>query len=98
MTLTKMIRLTIHTTHKNYQNLLKTYGDLAKAKCRTLRGDYDLRYRPTTQAIGKIVQKFKKTRLVTNSEKSVHQRFARSAENTAIVSESVTEDPYVSIS
>ena len=48
--------------------------------------------RPTTQAVGKIVKK--ETEVVTNIERPVHHPFARSAE---IVSESVVEDPTVSI-
>ena len=35
--------------------------------------------------------------MVTNIEKPVHDRFARSAENITIASESVAEDPNVSI-
>ena len=35
--------------------------------------------------------------MVTNIERPVHHRFARSAENIAIVSESVNEDLNVSI-
>ena len=35
--------------------------------------------------------------MVTNIERPVHHRFARYAENIAIVSESVAEDPNVSI-
>ena len=64
---------------------------------RALRGDYGLHNRPTTQAIGKIVKEFKKTGVVTNLERPVHHRFACSAEIIAIVSESVVEDPNVSI-
>ena len=33
--------------------------------------------------------------MVTNIERPVHYRFARSAENIAVVSESVAEDPNV---
>ena len=49
------------------------------------------------QAIGKNVEEFEKTELFTNIERTVHHRFARSAENIAIVSESLAEDPNVSI-
>ena len=35
--------------------------------------------------------------MVTNIEKPIHHRFARSAENIAIVSKTVAEDPNVSI-
>ena len=57
---------------------------------------YGLHNRPTTQAIGSIVKKFEETR-VTNIERSVHHCFVRSTELIAIVSESVAEDPNVSI-
>ena len=49
------------------------------------------------QAIGKIVKKFIETGMVTNIERPLHHRFARSAENIAIVSESFAKDPNVSI-
>ena len=49
------------------------------------------------QTIGKMVKKFEKTWVVTNIEGPVHHRFARSAKNISIVSESVAEDPNVSI-
>ena len=68
--------LNYHTTHKNYQNFYY----------RALRGDYGLHNHPITQAIGKIVKKFEETVVVTNIERPVHHRVARSAENTAIVS------------
>ena len=48
--------------------------------------------RPTMQAIGNIVKKFEETGVVTNIERSVHHRFACSAQNIAIVSENVVED------
>ena len=47
--------------------------------------------------MGKIVKKFEETGKVANIERLVHHRFARVAENIAIVSESVSEDPTVSI-
>ena len=53
--------------------------------------------RPTTQAIARIVKKFEETGVVTSIERAVRHRFARSAENIAIVSESVAEGPNVSI-
>ena len=59
----------------------------------TLRGDYGLHNRPTTQAIGKIVKKFEITRVVANIERPVHHRFACFPENIAIVSEYVGGDP-----
>ena len=43
------------------------------------------------------MKKLEKTRVVTNIERYMYHRFARSAENFAIVSESVAEDPNVSI-
>ena len=64
---------------------------------RALRGYYGLYNRPTTQATGKIVKKFVETGVVTNIERPGHLCFARSAENIAIVSESVAEDSNVSI-
>ena len=48
-------------------------------------------------AIDKIVKEFEETGVVTNVEGPVHHRFARSVENNAIVSESVGENPKVSI-
>ena len=61
------------------------------------RGNYGLHNRPTTQAVGNIVKKFKETGVVTNIKRLVHRRLARSAENIAFVSENVAEEPYVSI-
>ena len=78
--------------------MIKTYyenGDFATY--RALRGDYGLYNRPTTQAIGKIVKRFEETRVVINIERPVHHRFARSSQNIAIVSESVAENPDVSL-
>ena len=75
--------------------MIKTYnknGDSAKVTYCALRGDYDLHNRPPAQAIGKIVKKFEETGVVTNVERPVDHRCARSAENIAIVSESVAED------
>ena len=70
--------------------IIKTYyenGNSATATYRAL----------TTQAIEKIVKQFEETGVVTNIERPVHHRFARSSENISIVSESITEDPNVSI-
>ena len=50
-----------HLTITQRIKMIKTYyknGDSATATYRTLRGDYGLHNRPTTQAIGKIVKKF----------------------------------------
>ena len=44
------------------------------------------------------MKKFKETGLVTNIEGTVHHRFVLSAEDIAIVRESVAKDPTVSIS
>ena len=88
----KMDRLTI-TQHIK---MIKTYyknGDLPTKTYRALRVDYGLHNRPTMQAIGKIVQKFKETGVVTNIEKPVHQRFTRFTENITIVSASVRSTP-----
>ena len=81
-------------------NIIKTYyknGNSATATYRALREDCGPHNRPTMQAIEKIVQKFEETRVVTNIERPVHHRFARSTGNIAIVSGSVAEDPNVSI-
>ena len=72
-------------------------GVSATATYCALREDYGFHNRPTTQAIGKIVKKFEETEVVTNIGRHVNYRFARSPENIAIVSESVAEDPNVSI-
>ena len=65
---------------------------LHTATYRALMEDYGSHNRPTRQAIGKIVKKFGETGVVTNIEKPVHHRFARSVQNIAIVSEIVAED------
>ena len=85
-----MDRLTITQRIK----IIKTYYkncDSATATLRALRGDYGLHNRSTTKAIGKIVKKFEESEVVTNIERTVYHRFARSAENIAIVSESVAD-------
>ena len=87
-----MHRLTVTQRIK----IMKTYyrnADSATARYRGLRGDYGLHNRPTTQAIGEIVKKSEETGMVTNI---VHHRFACSAKNIAIVSESIAEDLNVS--
>ena len=91
-----MDRLTITQCTK----IIKTYfenGDPTAAMYHASRGDYGLRNRPPMQAIGEIVKKFEEARLVSNIERPVHHRFARSAENIAYASENVSEDPNVSI-
>ena len=88
LTLTKIDCLIISQRIK----IIKTYYkkcDSATATYRALRGDYDVHNRLSTQAIGKIVTKFEETRVVTNIERLVYHRFARSAENIAVVSESM---------
>ena len=84
LTITQRIQI-IKTYYENSDSVTATY--------RTLRGDYDLYNRRTTQAIGKIVQKFEGSGVFTNIEGHVHHCFARSAENIAIVSESIAEGP-----
>ena len=96
LSLTKMDRLTI-TQHIK---IIKTYyknSDFTPAAYRLIRGDYGLHNRSTTQVIGKIGKKLEETGVVTNIERPVHHRFARSTENIPIVNESVTEDQNVSI-
>ena len=88
----KMNLLTI-TKHIKIIKIYYKNGDAATSTYRTLKGDYG----PTTQAIGKIVKIFKETAVVTNIERPVHYRFGRSAKNIAVVSESVAENPNVSI-
>ena len=87
LTITQRIKM-IRTYYKN--------GDSATATYRDIRGDYGLLNRSTTQAIGRIVKIFDETGMVTNIERPVYYRFARSAENIAFVSESFAEDPNVS--
>ena len=62
-----------------------------------LRRDYNLHNRPNTQAIGKIAMKFEETGVAANIKRPVHHRFALFTKNIAIVSESVAEEPNVSI-
>ena len=86
LTLTKIDCLTITQRIK----ISKTYyknSESATATYRAVRGDYGLHNRPTTQAIDKIVKKFKQTGVVTNIKRPVHHRFARSAEKISILSE-----------
>ena len=44
-----------------------------------------------------MVKKFEETGVIKNIKRPLHHRFARSAENIAIVSEIVNEDSNVSI-
>ena len=88
-----LISHTLLITKSYYKN-----SDSAIATYRVLISSYGSHNRPTMQAIGKIVKKSEETAVITNIEKCVHHRFARSGENIAIVSESVALDPNVSIS
>ena len=96
LTLTKIDRLTITQRIEILKTCYKN-GDSALATYCAFRGDYGLHNRTTKQVIGKIVKKFEKTGVVTNLERSIHHRSVRSAENIVIVSESIAEDPNVSI-
>ena len=82
LTLTKILHLTITQGTKIIKIDCKNYDS-------ALRGDYGLYNRPSTQAIGKIVKRFEETGVTTNIER--HYRFARSAENIAVVSGGVVE-------
>ena len=88
LTITQRIKIT-KTYYKN--------GDSATGSYRALRWDYGLYNRLAAQAIGKIGKKFVETEVIAKIERHVHHRFARSAENITIVSESVAEDSNVSI-
>ena len=92
-----MGRLTIPYRIKITETYYKI-GDSVTAMYLALRGDYVLHDRPTKRAIGKIVKKLEETGVVTNIQRFVYHRFVSSAENIAIASESVTEDPNLSIS
>ena len=83
----KIDRLTIIQRLKMIKSCYKK-GYSTTVTHRALRGDYGLRNRSTTQAIGKIVKKF---------EMPVHHRFAHSAENIATVSESVDSSSFSGI-
>ena len=81
-----------HLTVPQCTKIIKTYYknfDSATVTYYALRGDYGLHNRPATQAVGKIVKNFEEIGVVINIERPVHHRFAHSAENNAIVSESV---------
>ena len=91
-----MDRLTIiqriKMTKTYYQNV-----DPATATYSASRIDCGLYGRLPAQTIRKIVKKFEKIGVATNLEMAVHLHFAHSAEYIAIVSNSVAEDPNVSI-
>ena len=72
-------------------------GDSATATYRVLRGEYSLHNCPIMQAIDKIMKKFEETGVVTNIDGPAHHRLAGSAENIAVVGESVAKHPNVSI-
>ena len=57
MTLTNMDRLTITQRIKMIKIFYKNGNSATVTYC-TLRGDYGLHNRPTTQEVGKIVKKF----------------------------------------
>ena len=54
---------------------------------------YGLHNHPTTQVIDKIVKKFEETVVVINIERPAYHCLVRSAENIAVLSESIAEDP-----
>ena len=54
---------------------------------------YGLHIHPNAHAIGNSVKEFEETKI----ERYVHHSITRSAENFTIVSESIVEDPNVSI-
>ena len=87
-----MDRLTI-TQRIKIIKIYNKHSDSATATYRAVRGGYGLHNRPTMQAIGKIVKTFEETGVVTNIERPGHHRFTGFAENIAIVSECVAEDP-----
>ena len=80
--MTKMDRLTITQRIKKIKTYYKN-GDSATAMYHALREDCDLHNCPTTQAIGKILKKFKETGVFTNIDRPVQYRFARFVENIA---------------
>ena len=88
--MTKIDRLTT-TQHIKFIKIYYKNDDTATVTDRALRGDYGLHNRPTKQVIGKIVKIFKETEVVTNIERPLHYHFVRSAENIAVVSESVAK-------
>ena len=69
-----MDHLTITQRVKIIKNYYKN-GNFATITHRTLIEGYGLYNHPTTQAIGKIVQKFGETGVVTNIERPVHYWF-----------------------
>ena len=80
--------------------IIKTYhktGDSATATYRALKGYFGFHNHSNTQPIGRVVQKFEATGVITNIGRPVHQHFVRSTENMTIVCESVAKDPNVSI-
>lgn len=72
-------------------------GDSAVATYRALRPEYGRHNRPSQQTILNVVNKFEQNGLVTDIRRPVHRRNARSLENIAAVSASVTADPNLSI-
>ena len=80
LTITQCIKI-IKTYYKNGSSAIATYI--------VLKEDYGLHNRPTTPAIGQIVKKFEEAKVIRKIKRPVHHRFARSAENIDILSESV---------
>lgn len=72
-------------------------GDSAVSTFRALRADYGRHNRPTQQTISNTVRKFEETGSVIDIARPVHHRNIRSAENIAVVAQSVEEDPNLSI-
>ena len=58
---------------------------------------YGRHNRPTQQTISNTVRKFEETGSVIDIARPVHHRNIRSAENIAVVAQSVEEDPNLSI-
>lgn len=79
----------VKTYYKNSDSVVSTF--------RALRADYGRHNRPSERTIGKTVKKFEETGSVTDVLRPIHHRNARSTENIAAVSESVEEDPNLSI-
>ena len=88
-----------HLTNTLHIKIIKTYyKNVDSATVTYSREDYGLHNCPITLEIDKIMKIFEEIGVVTNIERSVHYRLARSTENIAIVCESVAEDPNVSFS
>ena len=73
-------------------------GRSARSVFRKLRDFHPRHNRPSEQQIGNIVRKFQETGSVKDRERHQYARAGRSDENIATVSDSVAEDPNMSIS